>query len=112
MTTISDYGFCQKCQSYVGKASHTCPPAWECAIDHGDGEPYWQTYHAHSEDMAAEKYADAYDSGGDYTIVGAGDGGNTIILVRPEGNESAKPKRFHVIGETVAQYSAREVKEL
>lgn len=62
---------------------------FEVAIDHGDGDPYWQEISALSEEAAAEKYADDYDCQGDYDIVRAGF------------------RRYHVFGETIARYYAR-----
>lgn len=103
--------FCPTCKKYDSLGHHVCAPIWEVAIDQGkNSELYWQECRAQSEEAAAERYADDYDCQGDYTIIQAGDGGETEILVRRP-NGVGGVKRFHVVGETVAQYHAREIFE-
>lgn len=75
-----------------------------------NGEPYWHEFYASDPEHAVEKFADAYDRDGDYTIVQAGSGGEFVILVR----KLAEPEtvmRFRVYGESVPQYHAEQITE-
>ena len=101
------YERCTICDHFGFTDTHRCPPLWECAIEE-PGEPYWQEVCARDRETAAEKFAESYDNDGDYTIIQAGDGGDTVVLVR----EPEKPdtvKRLHVWGEMVAHYNAEEL---
>jgi hypothetical protein len=68
-----------------------------------DDEP--KVIEAYDHEDAAEQYAEAYDSDGDYTCVG----GTSLELrvVSANGIE----KTMIVYGETVARYNAHEKKE-
>lgn len=104
-----NWGRCTSCAEY-GYLPHGCVE-FEIAMEDKRSEPYWSTLYARDMELAAEKFADRYDCEGDYTIVRAGDGGEFYILVRkPE--EPDTMKRFHVYGESVPQYHAREVDAL
>lgn len=100
----TNWGTCPRCAAY-GYLPHDCK-AYKCAIEE-PGEPYWCTVYALDAERAAEKYADEYDCGGDYTILKQGEAGETYILVRDGENNAAEHERFHVTGEAVPQYRAR-----
>jgi hypothetical protein len=63
-----------------------------------------QEFQAYDHESAAEKWAEDYDNGGDYTIVGQRD----EPVVKVEGPDGSI-KFFKVSGEAVPLYSAREV---
>ena len=58
---------------------------------------------ARNAEHAAERWADEYDSGGDYSIVGGSP--ETVWVRGPEGAEA----RYRVSGESVPHYSAELV---
>lgn len=101
---MSDYGRCERCGSF-GWLPHGCRE-FECAFD--DGNPGWIALWARDMEIAAEKYAEQTDCEGDYTVIQAGENGNFIVMVREPENDSTI-KKFHVYGETVPEYHAREV---
>lgn len=104
---MADYGRCPKCERF-GWLPHACKE-FECATDWNQ-DPEWTTVHAMDAEQAVERYAEDYDCEGDYTIIKAGDRGETIIRVREMGDEGGG-KKFHVYGESVPQYHARELTE-
>lgn len=103
---MADYGHCVKCGRH-GWLPHACMEFEVAFEDCGRGEPYWSTVSALDAERAAEQFAEASDCEGDYTIIKAGDRGNTVVLVR--GADGGKIMRFGVYGETVPQYYAREL---
>jgi hypothetical protein len=55
---------------------------------------------------AAEEYAEQYDQGGDYTVIGGGSIEVRVVEVR-----TGVEKWFRVEGEAVPHYMARELKD-
>lgn len=84
--------------------SHRCPPAFQvlCADEKWDDDEWaWaSTYYAHDAEAAAEKFAEDYDSNGDYTCVS---GNDLTVDVR---NAEGVVTRWTVHGESVPSYSA------
>lgn len=78
---------------------HKCPPLWKVWPNHYEEEDAWEI-RAADANAAACLWADEYDSGGDYTIVGGGE--ETVTVKGEDGTE----EKFVVQGESVPQYYA------
>lgn len=98
----SDWGHCEDCGGY-GYLPHRCKLYEVCR----EGEDDWQEVYGVDQEDALERWADTDDCQGDYTIIQAGESGDLHMLIRDPKNPSAV-SRFHVFGETVAKYHARE----
>lgn len=101
---------CEVCETWIYSDFHKYPPLWEVAIvsddDVPDDDDYRRIY-AHNAEEAAEKATEQDDSdSAEYSIVKAGDSGDFVAWVRRPGGEA---KRYSVIGESVPQYTAREL---
>jgi hypothetical protein len=94
---------CEKCGGY-GWAPCGCTVFEICR----EGEDDWQEVYGVGAEDALTKWAEDDDCQGDYTIVSAGENGTLNMLVR-DPQRPAEVKRFHVFGETVPQYHAREL---
>ena len=95
---------CPTCKGWIFFAKHTCPPSFEVRnLDDKDDESAFNVVYARDEEEAAEKWADDYDSYGDYTIVG---GSSVKVEVRHRNGES---KFYEVSGESVPRYTASEL---
>lgn len=94
---------CTKCQGWIFFDSHKCPPAFEVRQVYPSGDvDDWRTFYALDAEQAAEKWAERYDSYGDYTIV---QGSPATVDVQ---DSEGKATRFIVHGESVPSYSAHE----
>lgn len=74
--------FCKKCDEYVSAgATHRCPPQWRAWIDDQDynEQDSGRIVYAHRAELAAQKFAEKYDPGHDYTIASQG---GVYVLVR------------------------------
>jgi len=101
---------CATCGAYewtnIVGGVHACPPAWEVYEErYHAGWEEARIVHAAQADEAAELYAERADDGGDYEIVG---GRKAIVHVRPAGDDAEQV--FEVEGESVPQYTARQVR--
>ncbi len=98
--------WCPKCEGYtVDIKFHQCPPTWRVRLLPYHGEDDYDEVLANSAQQAAQKFAEQYDQGGDYTVVGG-----SPIEVLVSGHKSENEKKYHVEGEAVATYYAQEVK--
>lgn len=102
--------FCPKCNEYKGSFRpelHVCPPQWLVRCPEYDGDEGFdedaRKYYAHDAQAAAEKWAERYDSDGDYTIVS---GDAPTVYVKKVGEPDDTQLKFVVHGESVPQYSA------
>lgn len=91
---------CPHCKNYMMfPNSHKCPPKWNVWPDHYDKEDA-RSLHATTAKEAVELWADDWDGGNDYTIVGG-----SPEIVHVEGEDGVVQK-FRVMGEMVRRYSA------
>ena len=104
---------CKECREYLWSFDppHRCKPKWEVqesyrANGEFDEDDYTYTVFASGEQDAGELWADASDSGGDYTFVG---GHEATVRIRKHGSED-EWKIFTVTGEAVPEYRATEKK--
>ncbi len=89
--------WCPKCEEYtVDLRFHQCPPTWLVRLPsyHDDG---FDEVLADNAEQAAQKFAEQYDQGGDYNVVGG-----SPIDVFVSGPNGEDEKKFHVEGEAVA----------
>lgn len=102
---------CPDCKEYptFGMERHTCAPIWVVHKQdyHGDDWRDGDQVRARHQETAASKWADEYDSGGDYDIVAGRY--QPIVSVRRE--DGGDVKWFRLYGEAVAHYYATEVEE-
>lgn len=98
---------CAICGTFSVFGHHRCPPKWEVHVPDYHGEDDWSAVFAHDAEEAAERYAEKYDSEGDYTVVG---GSSLTVYVRAADDPDAKVIKYEVSGEAVPRYSAYEVK--
>jgi hypothetical protein len=96
---------CETCKEWVFFDSHRCPPKYQVrqVWPNGDVDD-WRDFYARDPEEAAEKWAERYDSYGDYTIV---NGSSAIVDVMDEEETVTK---FEVTGESVPSYRAYEHK--
>ena len=89
----------------VHQQGHGFPikPAYMVWNESESDEENARKIHAVDAEDAAERWADEYDSAGDYTIVGGSE--ENVSVRSPDG----KLTKFRVSGETVAKYSATEI---
>jgi hypothetical protein len=100
-------GDCPKCGQWsLFPESHQCPPEWRCWEEENETAEDGSTVRARCAETAAEKYAEEYDSEGDYMIV---HGTDATICVRAKAGGDVE--RFQVSGEVVPQYHARKLGE-
>lgn len=100
---MSDFQKCTECGEFDWIRTHTCPPLWEVQIAEYMHDEI-RTVRAHSDELAAEKFAELYDAEGDYPIV---DGPATTVKVRRYSTDDWTI--FEVEGETVPSYTATKV---
>lgn len=98
--------WCTTCNAYHLPGTHL--PSWDVweadgSSDRGDYKPI----HAATPEGAVERWARNYDYYGDYTIVS---GETLTVLIAPHASNHP-PLKYHVSGETVAEYHAHEVEE-
>lgn len=95
--------FCRSCGDFMfSEERHTCPPAFLCRIDdrgYEDGDEI--EVHARDAESAAEKFCDEYDSGGDYTIISAGQ-----AMVKVTDPRSGVSTFWDIVAESVPSYTA------
>ena len=102
MTGMSDWNWCGECRClHVDGVHHPLWTVW--CPDYNEERMDVSPVRAATAPLAAERWAEGDDSDGDYTIVG---GSPATVLVARTGEE---PTRWLVSGETVAEYSAREI---
>lgn len=99
---MSDFVECKRCHEW-NWAPCRCKPyeiaqAWRGKVDEGDWRSVWGK---EPEDLV-ERWAERYDSNGDYTIVG---GSEQEVWVR-DGDDVTK---WTVRGETVPEYHATQL---
>lgn len=126
------YVRCRVCdQYYFDDEWHKCPPTFLVWCHDYDGDIHNAVkIRAHDHEQAAEKWAEQDDSYGDYTIIGGSDA--TVFVARasqydevmeqlaqegeiddddPSVPPGVEVKKFLVSGESVPQYTARELAE-
>ena len=95
--------FCDRCNGWsVNLTHHRCPPTWTCepADSFNYGEGYQQKVIAHDAELAAEKFAENWDSEGDYDILRGREFG--VKVTAADGAETF----WEVTGESVPNYTA------
>jgi hypothetical protein len=119
---------CATCGEWdFGTNPHRCPPAWLVwCLDYGEDVYNVCPSYGWTPEAAVEKWAEADDAGGDYTIVGGSEAtvcvarqtdydaimlaiGDTLDDDGTDPPPGLKVQRFVVSGESVPQYHAREV---
>ena len=101
--------FCKTCGGFhLTGERHRCPPMWRAWCPEYDGNDVDSASRVRAVDaeIAAERYAEEVDCGG--TPVYANGGGGTVLVV-PDDQPDAEPKKFTVSGEYTIVYSATEV---
>ncbi len=99
---MPNFDQCEKCGGY-GWMPHRCMLFEVCR----EGEDSWEPQYGLDLEDALTKWAEASDCQGDYTIVQAGECGETFMLIR-QGLHPAEVKRYRVFGEIVPKYHAHE----
>lgn len=99
-----DYGFCERCSHY-GHLPCRCVAFHGCVPFRGEAGDWLEVYEKDAE-AAAERFCDAYDSDGDYTIIKSG---SADVWVRDAAGVITK---WFVEAEAVPTYSAHAAKEL
>lgn len=102
--TPANYRRCPVCDTFAWMDRHVCPSVWMCRLEGNDND--WSTIYALDPEDAAERFAEQYDSGGEYTIVREGE---ARVEVQLQDRETIK--LFEVTAESVPQYSAREIRD-
>ena len=98
--------WCDTCGGHmITWVTHNCPPIWRARVPDHDGDDY-REIRARDAEHAAEKYAEEYDQGGDYYVVG----GSPIDVIVADA-DGQNEKTFNVKGEAVPQYTAREISD-
>jgi len=98
--------YCHICKEWMMfPESHKCSFEYEIWDEDHSGDDYIIIY-ADTPEEAGEKYADKYDSCGDYMIVG---GSELEVKIRKKGEEDWKT--YILSGEPVPQYRCDEKKK-
>lgn len=100
-------GECKRCKQWKIYPEHCQCKKFECAEPWKD-EVDWDTSHyvyAYDAEAAAEKCAEEFDCGGDYTIIRNGSG---EIWTR---DEDGKVEKWEIVAESEPVYSAYPKKE-
>lgn len=98
---MSNYVKCRTCGHWGFADKHACPPIWEARIFETKWQNDWTEVYATDAEDAAERFAEEYDQGGDYTIIRDG---NAEIEVRRQGSDEAAI--FDISAESVPEYTA------
>lgn len=95
---------CKTCNEFIiFPDRHKCAPVWKVWPNHYEEADAWEI-RAYDAGNAAEKWAERYGNGGDYTIIGGSE--ETVTVMGEDGIK----KQFKVSGETVPNYYAVEEK--
>jgi len=100
-----DNWWCKTCgEPIFSWKRHTCPPSWLCWFsgEHDDDCPEdGHTVYASSARTAAEKFAEWWDSQGDYTCIGG-----EVVQVTVRNPTTMEEETFLVRGEMNPVYTA------
>lgn len=103
---------CQMCGEYgyfkTEHLNHKCHPKWECRLEskYEEDDDEWKTIYAFDEKIAAEKFAEKWDSDS-YPLASGRYHSDFIVRVRKPWQEEIK--RFLITAESVAHYYGKEL---
>lgn len=98
---MREYRKCQICKEFH-YTDQDCLPIYGVNLLDYHGEEEFQDFHANSEEDAAEKFAEYYNSNGDYCLMNE----TEIVSVK---NPDGEIKKFEISAEPSVYYSACEI---
>lgn len=98
--------YCTLCRAFHHHGKHL--PEFRAGIPeyHGDDVSDYPVIRANDPEEAAVRFAEQFDSGGDYTIMG---GSDQVVFVL---DAYGKLSKWRVSGEAIPSYHAREIEEV